>query len=115
MTIIRAGNGLQMIKTETYVDGENEEVCELSLDGIQDVNQYSMSFAPSIIEQNTGMPGNVLTIDENGQATWINPIELVADKELRKEYPALEQAWGTLMESLAEYQMVKKLVQDHDK
>jgi len=115
MTIIRAGNGLKMNKMQTWVDGENEDVCEISLDGIQDVNQYSMSFAPSIIEQNTGIPGDVLTIDENGQASWINPIELVADEKLRKEYPALEQSWETLMEALAAYQMVKKLVQDHDK
>lgn len=114
MTIIRAGNGLRMMKIQTWVDGENEEVCELSLDGIQDVSQYSMPFM-SGMEQNIGNPGDFLTIGEDGQASWINPIEAITDKELRKEYPALEQAWGILMEALSEYQMVKKLVQDHDR
>ena len=114
MSIIKAGPGLMMNKTKTWVDGEEVTVSELSLDGIQTTyGQQSLPFiSPQNMAQNVAEPGNILMIDEFGNAGWVNPT--IDDKALRETYPALEDAWQTLMAALQEYELAKKLVQDHD-
>ena len=53
-------------------------------------------------------------INERGSAEWINPMEKFNDKDLREAYPPLEDAWQNLLTALREYELAKKLVQDHD-
>lgn len=114
MSIVKAGPGLIMNQTKTWVEGQEITVSELSLDGIQlNYGQPSFSFIdPQNMAQNIAEPGNVLMINEQGQAVWSDPIR--DDKALRETYPALEDAWQTLLAALQEYELAKKLVQDHD-
>jgi len=114
MSIVRAGPGLMMNRTKTWVDGEEITVCELSLDGIQtSYGQQALPFiSPQNMAQNIAQPGNVLMIDEQGQAKWGNPMN--DDRALREAYPSLEDAWQNLLAALQEYELAKKLVQDHD-
>lgn len=115
MSIVKVGSGLTMNQTKTWVEGEEITVSEISLAGVPSDSQYTLAYSPSSIGYNIGQPGDILTIDKSGNASWSNPMEIVSDRELRKEYPPLEDAWQLLMEALSEYQLVKKLVQDHDK
>lgn len=107
MTEITAGPGLASRKTISYVNGNQIEIVELSLD------TYSAFIEPQMIATYDGKPGQVLGINSSGNTSWINPFD--GDKELREKYPALEESWGVLLASLEEYYLVKKLVQDHDK
>ena len=111
MTIIRTGPGLKLDKKITWIENEEEEICVISLDGIKDIcEQPSLYYEPDKIAQ----PGDVLMINERGSAEWINPMEKFNDKDLREAYPALGDAWQTLLAALQEYELAKKLVQDHD-
>jgi len=111
--LVKAGSGLQMTKKQAWVEGEEITICELSLDGIQDNYQQHTLFGQSqSTSYNVAKPGNILMIDEFGDAGWVNPT--IDDKELREKYPPLEDAWRILMTALQEYELAKKLVQDHD-
>jgi len=111
MSIIRTGPGLKMYKKQMWFEGEEETIYEISLDGIKDIcEQPSLYYEPEKIAQ----PGDILMINEKGSAEWTNPMEKFNDKDLREAYPPLEDAWQTLLIALQEYELTKKLVQDHD-
>lgn len=107
MTGIIAGAGISISQRSESVSGQIMQVSEIGLD------TFATCIDPQMIAAYNGKPGQVLGIDEYGIACWKNPFD--SDKELREEYPALQESWGILMEALEEYQLVKKLVQDHDK
>ena len=107
MTEVTAGPGLISTETTGYVNGHPIKLVELRLD------TYAEVIDPQMIGAYSGSPGQVLGINEMGKACWQDPFN--SDKELREKYPTLEDSWGTLMEALKEYELVKKLVQDHDK
>lgn len=118
MILIKAGHGLQMNKKQSWVDAEEITICELSLDGLQDIhaaNQHISYIQPCNIAQNVAKPGDVLMINEQGHAIWTNPTERFNDETLRDSYPALEDAWQKVLAALYEYELAKKLVQDHDR
>ena len=104
---VKAGYGLSSTETISYYPGGQVQVMQLNLD------IYSSSIEPKMMDTHMGLPGQVLGIDETGNACWQDPFS--SDKELREKYPVLEESWGTLLEALKEYELVKKLVQDHDK
>jgi len=114
MNIVKAGPGLRLDQSKTWVEGQEITVSELSLDGIRvNYGQQSFSFIdPQNMAQNVAEPGNILMIDEHGQAKWTNLIN--NDRAIREAYPTLEDAWQTLLAALQEYELAKKLVQDHD-
>lgn len=113
--LIKAGSGLQMTKKQSWVDGEEITICELSLDGIQEnYPQHTLFGQSQSTSYNVANPGDILMIDEFGDATWVNPMKRFNDKDLRETYPALEDAWQNLMTALHEYELAKKLVQDYD-
>lgn len=111
MTIIRSGAGLKIDRKTIWIEGEEEEIYEISLDGIDDRYQQPSLFYDT---GNFAKPGDVLMVNEHGQAKWINPTVQFSDKDLREAYPALEDTWQTLLAALQEYELAKKLVQDHD-
>lgn len=104
---VKAGYGLISSETVSYYSGGQIQILEIGLD------TYSTVIDPKMIAAHSGLPGQVLGIDETGKACWQDPFN--SDKKLREQYPSLEESWDILMEALEEYQMVKKLVQDHDK
>jgi len=106
-TSIIAGTGISILQHLGNVAGQSVHVSEIGLD------TFASCIDPQMIAAYSGNPGQVLGIDEAGNACWRNPFD--SDKELREKYPALEESWGVLMEALTEYQLVKKLVQDHNK
>lgn len=111
MTIIRTGPGLKLDKRTTWIENEEEIIYEISLDGVKDMCvQPTLYYEPEKVAQ----PGDVLMINEQGGAEWTNPMEKFNDKELRQIYPPLEDAWQNLLTALREYELAKKLVQDHD-
>lgn len=103
MSNILAGRGLVSSEHIAWVNGQEIKATEISMDTID----------PYMIDASIANPGDVLMRDEYGGLSWRKPFD--SDEQLRKEYPALEEAWGVLMQALEEYQMVKKLVMDHDK
>ncbi len=98
-----AGRGLMKTEEFVYIDGYQVLMSKLSIMQI-DLDQ---------INHVNAQPGQVLMYDHDGNVKWKKPFD--DDSELCQKYPALEEAWGLLMEALEEYQMVKKLVQDHNK
>ncbi len=104
---VKAGYGLLGTETFSYYSGGSIQILEIGLD----IN--STIIDPKMIAAHMGLPGQVLGIDDWGKACWQDPFN--SDKELREKYPPLEESWGTLLEALKEYELVKKLVQDHDK
>jgi len=107
MTGIIAGNGISITNRREFAAGQPMQISEIGLD------TFATVIDPQMIAAYNGKPGQVLGINEGGTACWKDPFD--SDKELRQQYPALEQSWGVLMEALSEYELVKKLVQDHDK
>lgn len=103
--IFREGPGIQFIKNREYWDGEELDVVEI---GISTINA---KINPWDIES-TGLSGDVLMINENNVVEWKKPFD--DDSKLREKYPALNDAWRTLMEALNEYEMAKKLVKDYE-
>ncbi len=102
MSEVIPGKGITLMKQSTWVNGHEVQTAEISVGYID----------PSQIDPVNANPGDVLTYGSDGRITWEKPFD--SDAELRSEYPALEEAWGVLMESTEAYQMVKKLVQCHD-
>ena len=114
-SIISVGAGLKITNQQEWLNGQYFDSTKLEVDEtVVRVDTYNTGIiAPALIDTQDGKKGDVLIYDENGYAKWGRPFE--GDKELREEYPSLQEAWGVLMEALEEYEMVKKLVQDHDK
>ncbi len=111
MSIIRTGPGLKMDKKQMWIEGEEEIIYEISLDGVKDTYEQPSLFYES---ESHARPGDVLMINERGKPEWINPTVRFNDNDLRETYPALEDAWQNLLVALQEYELAKKLVQDHD-
>lgn len=106
MIQIKAGPGIRIIKNMLY--GSYGEQIEMTIELDTQIEELSAQYALFDDERN----GKVLMINEYGHPVWRKPFE--SDKELRERYPVLEQAWSTLMEALAEYELTKKLVTDED-
>jgi len=66
------------------------------------------------IDTSNAISGQVLTVNHDGDAVWAEPEFGSADKKLREKYPGLKTSWENVMEAIEEYEMVKKLVIDHD-
>ena len=111
MSIIRTGPGLRVDRKTLWVEGEEETLYEISLDGVDENYQQPSMFFEA---ESFARPGDVLMIDQHGQVKWVNPTVQFNDKDIREEYPALEQAWQHLLVALQEYELAKKLIQDHD-
>ena len=105
MSNVVAGIGLKTMDQNVYVNGQYVNITELSVGEINPTVHLTTYDAPGA--------GYVLMTDDFGGLNWAKPFE--SDSELRAKYPALEEAWGILMEALNEYQMVKKLVMEHKK
>ena len=103
MSEVTPGRGIQVMKQSGWINGHEVVAAEISV-GYIDPDQLNTLEA---------RPGEVLMFSDNGRLEWKQPFD--SDKELRNEYPALEEAWGILMEALSEYELVKKLVKDHEK
>ena len=105
MSTVFPGRGITITNQSTWVNSHQIEASEVSISR----GQIELDLISTIAAD----PGDVLTYNEFGYLEWTKPFD--SDAELRKEYPALEESWGTLMEALSEYELVKKLVKDHDK
>lgn len=109
--IFRSGQGIDFDEKTEWHNGDEVSVTEVSIsrsmfgDGIQPWN-----LASTYCE-----PGRVLTIDEFGNLEWktpFNPFE--GDLELQEKYPAVKDAWHTLLAAVNEYEVAKKLAKDYD-
>ena len=105
MSSVVSGDGLKATEISTYFEGAEIRATRVSVDQIDPTRHIQTYDAPG--------KGYVLMTNDYGGLEWTKPFD--SDKELRDNYPALEEAWGTLMEALEEYQVVKKLVMDHKK
>ena len=105
-SVLKSGHGIRIDNRNSWAEGVEITVQEVSFD------TFSQCIMPYNIVTNTAKPGDVLTVNSSGLPEWRTPFD--GDEALRRQYPALEQAWSTLVKSFEEYQMVKKLVADHD-
>ncbi len=105
MSTVFPGRGITITNQSTWVINHQIEASEISIT----TGQIGLDMIDSTMAQK----GDILMYSEYGYLEWAKPFD--SDAELRREYPALEEAWGTLMEALSEYELVKKLVQDHEK
>ena len=100
--LFKAGNGITITESDSlYWRHERISVSEISL------NKSILSFFDGMM---ASQPGDVLMKDRDGNLRWGKPFD--NDEELRREYPALEQAWDILMEAVENYYFVRKLVKD---
>jgi hypothetical protein len=109
MSEVIAGFGLTAHKNSTYIGGQEVTVTSLNVDTISMKSMLNID----VLDSCGASSGQVLTIGSDGQPCWANPVDFL-DTKLREEYPALQDSWNDLMAALEEYQMVKKLVMDHD-
>lgn len=112
------GEGLKINTHTTFLDGEQVDVDEISVDLSNTAGYMSSKIALNNLDAGMALPGQILRMSgDTYQLEWADPIEALfsGDTELRKEYPGLQQAHDKVVESLEEYEMVKKLVQDYDK
>lgn len=107
MTIVNTGFGLLSHKTDHYIDGQHVSSVRLNVDIHQIIHGLTTEL--------NALPGQILTVDSNGNLEFKKiPNPIVDDERLRTEYPSLQLAWEKLLESLSEYEMVKKLVKEHN-
>lgn len=106
MTIVNTGFGILAHKTEHYIDQQRISSILLSVD-IRAIIQGLM------VELNSS-DNQVLVTDSLGNLRFKKIPDPVSDDEaLRKEYPSLQLAWDKLLEAVSEYEVIKKLVQEH--
>lgn len=107
--LIKTGEGLFSTINQEYIDGEFVDVETIHVD-------LSAHMSTKILTRNLdtcyGVPGQVLMINEYGVVEWKSLPDM--DKELRERYSELEVSWQRVMEAFAEYELVKKLVDDYD-
>lgn len=108
------GEGLKTTTRVAYLGGKAVDIDEISVDLSPTAGLISSKISLDNIDTSDAQPGQVLMYTENYRMEWVNP-STIMDKEMREEYPSLQIAWETMMEAMAEYDLVKKLVKDYDK
>ena len=109
------GPGLKTETHSTFLDGEQVDVDEISVDLSVSSGYMRSKISLDNIDTSAALPGQILRFSDNYTMEWVDPATLSIDKELREEYPSLQIAWETMMEAMAEYDLVKKLVKDYGK
>lgn len=112
--IQKFGDGLKVQEGYDTFCGETVNVDTISVD----LSSYtSAKVAIDNIDSYEAKPGQILRVGQYGCLEYADPTIalLIGDEELRNEYPSLQIAHDKVLESLEEYELVKKLVQDYDK
>jgi len=111
------GEGLKGVTHTTYIDGKPVDIDEISVDLSTTAGYISSKVSLNNIDTMSATAGQILRINESGCLEYADPsiALLIGDEELRKEYPSLQIAHDKVVETVEEYELVKKLVQDYDK
>ena len=116
--IQKMGKGFQIETRQHYLDSEWVDVETVDVDlrtmdyGHIPIDKISTDNA----NHSPAEPGSILRVGEYGSLEWASPSQIFADmdKELREKYSGLEIAWEKVLEAVHDYELVKKLVKDHE-